>query len=211
MTSHWDGSWRENSKNHLQLWILAVNMHSDLQHFQRAFCLTLQLFQHSHFHLENLLGLLSWFHLQGHILTGQQIHCLIDLPKATSTNLLQLEKHKELWYNMHKREQQTASHQASSLTAQGEQAQLPVCAVPESLHCTAWQRSSYPLDCAMYKFFALTTKNKPSKQQQGILLKANDNAYCLHDALAKIQGKTLQGDGRTTVQTMVDPNCHSSQ
>lgn len=51
----------------------------------------------------------------------------------------------------------------SFFTAEGEQTQLPICAVPEYLHCTARQKPSYPLDCAMYKFFAVTTKNKPSK------------------------------------------------
>lgn len=99
----WEGFW---------LWFLIVNTHGDLHPFrvQRAFCLTLQLLQDSHFHLENLLGLLGWFHLQGHILPGQQIHCLVNLPKATATNLLQLEENKEVWYSAQEKWHQIGSH-----------------------------------------------------------------------------------------------------
>lgn len=58
----------------------------------KPFPLTLELLQHSHLHLQHLFGLLGWLHLQRHVDPRQQIHCLVDLPKATAPDLFHLEK-----------------------------------------------------------------------------------------------------------------------
>ena len=46
----------------------------------------LQLLQHSHLHLEHLLGLLGGLKLQGDLLLRHQVDTFVDLAKATTSN-----------------------------------------------------------------------------------------------------------------------------
>lgn len=55
--------------------------------------LTLQLFQHRHFHLQNLLGLLGRLHLQSHVDMAQLVQDFVDLAKPTSAYLFHLRMH----------------------------------------------------------------------------------------------------------------------
>lgn len=52
--------------------------------------ITLEPLEHGHLHLEHLLGLLGRLELEGDELARDQVHPLVDLPKAAAADLAHL-------------------------------------------------------------------------------------------------------------------------